>query len=170
MIALFAVLSAHAQDDEICEAPPLTAPPSALSVAWVSPLGRRARAGSWLYVVPTSDLRAFAEGEGKGQVGRTLQWLGQRRTAKDPHRRYKVVVFDTSPDELCRPIVSDDATLDGVRPCDVNHAGPDGAYDGCGFATDRADAEPSVQLYRAQWRLLSVDGFCVLPFDRFLTR
>jgi hypothetical protein len=171
MITLLAMLSARAQEDyPACEAPPLTAPPSALSVAWVSPLGRRARGSSWLYVVPTADLRGFAHGEGKEQVGRTLQWLGLRKNAKNPHRRYKVVVFDTTPEELCRPLWSDDAVVDGVRVCDENRSGPDGAYEGCGWATDLSDGEPSIQVYRAQWRLLAVDGFCVLPLDRFLSR
>lgn len=169
MIALVALLSAHAQD-EVCDLAPLKTPSTNLSVAWVSPLRSRAGANEWLYVVATSDLRAFAAGEGERQVGRTLQWLGLRRTAKTPARRYKVVVFDTSPDELCRPIASDAAVLEGVRPCEENRSGPDGSYVGCGFATDRADGRPSVQVYRAPWRLLSVDGFCVLPLDRFLTR
>ena len=167
MIALLAAV-AFAQDDAVCDTSGFTAPPATLSVAWVSPLRKRAGANAWLYVVPTSDLRAFAAGEGKGAAGRTLQWLGLRRTSKEPRRSYKVVVFEATADDLCRPVATTEEELGGVRACDENRSGPDGAYDGCGFATDRADGQPSVQLYRAQWRMLSVDGFCVLPLDRFL--
>jgi hypothetical protein len=166
MIAFLAALSAHAQDE--CDTSALTEPPEALSVAWVSPLRKRAGANSWLYVVSTADLRTFADAH--PDVGRTLQWLGMRRTAKAPRRQYKVVVFDTAPGELCRPVVTDQETLAGVVTCDESRSGPDGSYVGCGLATDRATGSPSVQLYRGQWRVLSVDGFCVLPLERFVSR
>jgi hypothetical protein len=154
---------------QTCDASRWTAPPDAMSVAWVSRLGDRARNTEWLYVVPTADLRAFVAGDGKGDLVRTLQWLGLRRSDKPPTGRYKVVIFDTAPAELCRPVASTEPALAGVVPCDEDHSRPRGAYDGCGALTDLRTGKPSVQVYRGQWQTLAADGFCVLPADRFLS-
>ncbi|MEQ1503732.1 MAG: hypothetical protein ABMB14_15945 [Myxococcota bacterium] len=170
MIAWLVVRSAFAQ--ATCPSTPeLVAPPPAVSVAWVSPLGRRARGKAWLYVVPTADLRAYAQDPSHPDAARVLQWLGARRSGKPPSRRYKVVVFDTRPEAICRPIrLADgaDPALAGVPACDEDHAGPQGRYAGCGWATDQATGQPSIQVYRAQWNTLAANGFCLLPFDRFL--
>jgi hypothetical protein len=164
--------AAEAQDDPTCAAPPLTEPGSSLSVAWVSPLGKRARGKAWLYVVPTADLRAFAAADGK-EVVRLLQWAGVRRSSRPPRRQYKVVVFDVSADRICRPVVAAPGDLEagrlaGVAPCDEDHAGPHRKYEGCGWITDLATGEPSIQAYRARWNDLAVNGFCLLPLERFV--
>jgi hypothetical protein len=165
--------SVAALAQEVCDVPELSEPDDALSVAWVSPLGKHARGKAWLYVVPTSDLRAFGK-EADGNIGRVLQWMGMRRKAKAPTRRYKVVVFDTTPDAICRPIEpSKEGSIEpisGVRPCDEDHRGAQGQYEGCGFLTDRSNGEPSIEVYRAQWNALANNGFCVLPLERFLGR
>ncbi|MEZ4241418.1 MAG: hypothetical protein R3F59_35760 [Myxococcota bacterium] len=172
MIALWLAM-AGARAQECGGSPELTDPGAQLSVAWISPLGKRVRGKAWLYVVPTTELRAFAAGEGKGDVVRLLQWAGVRRSARPPHRRFKVVVFDVSADQICRPVVADGASLregrlEGVAPCDEDHAGPHRNYAGCGWVTDFATGAASVQTYRARWNDLAANGFCLLPLARFV--
>lgn len=176
MIALLSTLLAASAQDEVCSAPELTDPGSPLSVAWISPLGKRVRGKAWLYVVPTTELRAFVSGgEGQGDVARTLQWAGVRRSSKPPKRRYKVVIFDVSADRICRPVVPTAEQLDGgrlvgVAPCEEDHAGPHKRYEGCGWLTDLATGQPSIQAYRARWNDLAANGFCLLPLERFVAR
>lgn len=168
-----AILQARAEDIGVCDTPQLNEPPDVLSVAWVSPLAKRAKGKAWLYVVPTAALRAYGQ-EAKGDQARVLQWLGLRRTSKPPTRSYKVVIFDTEPRALCRPIEPPESApvepMAGLLPCDEDHRGPQRRYEGCGWLTDRATGEPSIEVYRAQWNALAGDGFCVLPLDRFLAR
>ena len=104
---------------QTCDAPALPAPDEALSVAWVSPLRSRARADEWLVVVPTADLREYAQGA--GSVGRTLQRLGLRKRPADPRRLYKVVVFDVARTSALGPVLKaraiqrlGDRLVDGV--------------------------------------------------------
>lgn len=166
MIPVLAAL-ARADEPAACEAPDLPSPAEALSVAWVSPLRRRAGADRWLVVVPTADLRDFAEGEG---VGRTLQRLGLRRRPTDPRRRWKVVVFDVPAAALCRPLRdrTPGEVVADVATCDERRSAPRGRYDGCGWLEDAADGSPSAVAYRARWRDLAPEGFCVLPMERFV--
>jgi hypothetical protein len=161
--------------DEVCESPPLADPGDTLSVAWVSPLRKRARGKAWLYVVPTAELRTFAAGEARGDVARLLQWAGIRRSSRPPTRRFKVVVFDVGADRLCRPVVPEDGALvqgrlAGVSPCDEGQAGEHGKYEGCGWITDLATGRPSVEAFRAQWNDLAANGFCLLPLERFVAQ
>jgi hypothetical protein len=161
------VVAALAQDT--CPPADLPSLPSSVAVAWVSPLGRHVSNGTWLRVVPSSDIRAFLAELPEDQADvRLLQWLGLRSSSRPPQRRYKVVVFDMPRDRLCRPIPSGDELLAGVRPCDERHSGAKGRYEGCGFLTDRATGTPSALYTGAEWRELSRDGFCVLPLERFL--
>lgn len=172
LLAALLPLPASAAEPPVCDLSSLTEPPEVLSVAWVSPLARRARGKAWLYVVPTAKLRAYGQ-QVDGAQGRVLQWLGMRRTSKVPSRRYKVVIFDTTRGALCRPVEPDGPSgepIQGVLPCDEDHRGPHKRYEGCGLLTDRADGKPSIEVYRAQWNALAADGFCVLPLDRFLDR
>jgi hypothetical protein len=167
MIALLARLAAAAEPP-VCDLSALEDPGDTLSVAWVSRLGDRARNTEWLYVVPTRDLRTFLETEARGDLVRTLQWLGLRRSAKAPKARYKVVVFDVARDQLCRPVLTTEPAVAGVRPCDEDHAGPQGDYSGCGYLTDLGSERAGGVVYRAQWQALAADGFCLLPIERFL--
>lgn len=170
-MSLVAWLGAAAlgQSAPTCAPDALRPPPETLSVAWVSRLGKRARGRAWLRVVPTTELRAFATGQAAGNAVRTLQWLGLRRSTRPLKGRYKVVVFDTVATALCRPVASD--TLEpvaGVVPCDDAHA-VERFTDGCGQGVDRATGAAVVPVYGAQWNTLAVNGFCVLPLDRFVT-
>jgi len=145
------------------------APPDALSVAWVSRLGARARAGSWLAVVPTADLRAATTG---GSVARLLQVTGHRRSSREPRRRYKVVVFDVSSDQLCRPVsgVPTGQPAAGVIACDERRSQPSRSATGCGHTVDRSTGGTGVPAYASRWSDLAGNGFCVLPAERFVAR
>ena len=153
---------------QTCDGPPLTAPGEALSVAWVSPLRSHAGANEWLVVVPTAELRAYATGG--ATVGRTLQRLGLRKRPTDPHRRYKVVVFDAARTSLCRPLAAGPpgAVVAEVVTCDERRSRERAGYDGCGWLED-VTGEASFAAYRARWSDLAGNGFCVLPMDRFVT-
>ena len=113
-------------------------PGGTISVAWVSPLGRRAGNHRFLQVVPTVELRRAATTD--ASLARTLQRLGMRRSSHEPDRRYKVVVFDARTDELY----------------------------GCGATVDHATEAAGLPLYGATWATLAADGFCVLPAARFV--
>jgi hypothetical protein len=160
MWALWSALAAA----QTCDASALDAPGATVSVAWVSPVRARAGARRWLWVVPTKELRAFAETH---ETGRVLQWLGEQRKDRPPRRRWKVVVFDATPADLCRPLADDGAgDVAGVARCDERRSpGPDRTQS-CGQRLDRATGKPAVDVYRSQWASLATNGFCVLPLER----
>lgn len=169
MISLPLLLAAaHAEVPSRCSAD-LAEPPEALSVAWISPLRRKARARTWLWVVPTSELRARVAEEGGG-IARTLQLVGQRKRSKEPSRRYKVTIFDVRADALCRPLdgVEPAQVVAGVPACSERLGRASGTYDGCGVTPDLATGADGLPAYRARWRDLAVHGFCVLPLDRLI--
>ena len=145
-----------------CDPEALSPPPETLSVAWVSPLPRRAH--GWLEVVRTRDAAR------QGDVGRMLQALGRRRKDTAPRRRYKVVVFDVSATALCRGVagVEEGAVVGGVRACADRLTRSTRSTDGCGHVVDRADDSAGVEVFRARWRDLAREGFCVLPAERFV--
>lgn len=147
------------------DAPPV---PDTLAVAWVSPLGKHVSGASWLPLVTTADLRAFAAKNEADDYVRTLQWLGLRSSARPPQRRYKVVVFDVSRESLCRPVGAGEPSGDEVRRCEDERAAPRAAHDGCGYLTDLRTETPSAPVFSARWEDVSADGFCVLPLERFL--
>ncbi len=159
--------AALAQDCTVGELPE---PPDTVSVAWVSRLPKRARSGSWLHVVPTTELRAFAQQH--GSVARMLQRAGLRRSGKEPKRRYKVVVFDVPAGALCRPVASaaEGEAVSGGLACDERRSDPSRQSPGCGRTADRADGSPGLVLYRARWSDLARNGFCVLPAERFVSK
>jgi hypothetical protein len=136
--------------------PAFDAPPESLSVAWVSPLHRHA---GWMDVVPTAELRAWIAEEKPG-VGRLLQRLGDRKKATAPHRRFKVTVFEVRRVDLCRPVDGDPVIAD-VAICENGPAS-------CGYTVDRASGDRGFDTFRIRWRDAAVQGFCVLPADRFV--
>ncbi len=148
---------------QTCDLDHFVEPESALAVAWVSPLGRRAR-GS-IPVVRTQDLRRL----GADGFGRALQAVGLRRRDRAPRRPRKVVVFDAVPADLCRPVAGQEEGQDlaGMPSCPVKWSNATRARDGCGYTVDRATGEPGAELFLARWRDLARGGFCVLPADRF---
>ena len=57
--------------------------------------------------------------EGGGSVARMLQHLGLRGSAKEPKKRWKVVIFDAEPGDLCRPVAGHDDPRRHRRPGDL---------------------------------------------------
>ena len=145
-----------------CTGEGLAPVPDTLSVAWVSKVGAQAGASRWLWVVPTSELRSYTAGAG---LGRTLQWLGDRKRDADPRGRYKVVIFDVDRAALCRP--AEGGPFGGVAACDERRTPDPDRTQGCGLAVDRATGQSSVAVFRAEWATLAANGFCVLPYERF---
>lgn len=165
---MIALLAAAAFADPVCGGD-LPAPPDHLSVAWVSPLGARVGANGWLTVVPTAALRDYVQDQRPG-VGRLLQHLGARKRSSDPHRRYKITIFDVEADALCRPIpdAAEETLAGGVPTCPAGRAELGHGYAGCGVLTDRGTGAPSLPVFRITWSDAAFAGFCVLPVERFL--
>jgi hypothetical protein len=139
-----------------------------LSVAWVSPMGRSVGRKAHLTVVPTAELRKWAEAEA-ADVARTLQVLGLRRAADAPSTAWKVTVFDVAAADLCRPLAAGEGLAAGVAVCSTADRHVPGRYDGSGCTLDLADATPGLQVYSLTWEVAAAQGFCVLPMTRFLT-
>jgi len=146
----------------------LPAPTDTQSVVWISPLGKKASAGRSLRVIPMSALREAA-GNGPMSVGRMLQLIGERKHARNPKRPWKVTVFEASSGALCRPVEGADPTefVAGLPVCKAGQSGSNRRSTGCGTTVDRASGRDGVVLFRARWRDLAPQGFCVLPADRF---
>jgi hypothetical protein len=161
-----ALLLASALADTPCGGE-LHRPPETLSVAWVSRLRDDAAAQTWLPVVATADLRAWMQRESP-TPGRFLQYLGLRKTAEDPKRRWKVTVFDVHVSKLCRAIESAEETevIEGVGACGFGNRTRGDS--GCGYAIDRKDGSRGPDLYRIRWADAAARGFCVLPAQRFV--
>ncbi len=171
MVGLIAAWALAGEPVKACEGP-WPAPEQALSVAWVSPLRDRAGNNRWLTLTPTAELRAYGRGEAKGSVARVLQHLGARKRSKEPRRAYKVVVFDVPVDALCRPLGDHDGgaeLVDGVRACVAQATRLREAHDGCGRLVDHGGGA-TTPVFRARWRDVVGNGFCVLPAERFLER
>ena len=168
-LGLFLALPAFAQDAPTCAAD-LVAPPESFSVAWISPVGQTVRAGKALPVVPTKALRGWVRRD-QPSLARFLQRVGVRRSAKPPRRAYKVVVFDVdAPRTLCRPVsaMEEGGEVAGLPVCEERLSKPRNGEDGCGHTLDRATGQPGLPMYRATWRDLVRNGFCVLPAEHFL--
>ena len=167
MVGVVAAL-AVAGEPVSCEGP-WPQPDPALSVAWVSPLRKQVGNNGWLTLVPTAEVLQWSKAEARGSVGRMLQHLGMRKRAREPRRAYKVVVFDVRSDVLCRPLLDREAGEDaeGVPACEASGARVGAVDDGCGRVFDTV-APQSTAVYRARWRDVVANGFCVLPADRFL--
>ncbi len=169
MVGLMLVLSAVAFGSETgCELPEL-AVDGRVSVAWVSRLRDRTGASGWLWVVPTSELRASL-GEGSSSVGKMLYELGLRRRATEPRRRWKVTVFDVRAGDLCRPVEQayEGEAVAGLAACDERRSSTRSGADACGRAVTRDTGALGLPLLRGQWQIMARDGFCVLPAERFV--
>ncbi len=144
-------------------------PPDTQAVVWISPLRRSVRNGSRLRVVPVRALRALSE-DGTLSTGRVLQILGERKRAKNPRRPWKATIFQASSGALCRPIEGHPPTafVDGLPVCSRRESRANKRQTTCGTTLDRGRMRPGVELYRASWRDLAPQGFCVLPLERFL--
>lgn len=159
---------ASAQDIPTCE-PLAPLERETLSVAWVSPLQGRVFGNQWITVVPTADLQAWVRDQ-QADLGRLLQGLGLKKRYSAPAMHWKVTIFEVSPDDLCRPVEhgAPGDRLAGHVICSKGSKGVSGAYDGCGYTTDRADDTRGVDVFSLRWRDAAAAGFCVLPAERFL--
>jgi len=155
---------------EPCEAT-LAPPPPNLSVAWISPLRKRTGSARWLEVIPTRTLAAWLREHPEATTGDLLRHAGARRRPREPHRRYKVTIFDTDPTSLCRPIEGAEppTMVEGVLACPRGVGRATGRYEGCGVATDFNTGGRGPEVYRARWRDLARRGFCVIPAERFVS-
>ena len=164
---------------------PLKEPEETLQVAWMSPLGQKARAGQSIEVVDFRDLRNWVRSQ-KPSAKRILQYLGLLPLTRNRiwwffHRRfeaknYKIVIFDVDRKHLCRPIYNSGQKTErqGVSICTDKSIGPinrlarDG-FSGKGYALDTESPERSLEVYRITWRDAVTKGFCVFPLGRFLS-
>ena len=131
------------------------------SVAWVSALPRRGV--GWMSVTDATLLRRWVEAE-RPSAARFLQHVGVRRSARDPKRSFKVVIFDVAGDRLCVPGQADPTVLCDVRGASrVRHGERD-----CGQVVVRGSDVPGATMLRGRWEDMAASGFCVLPLERFL--
>lgn len=167
MIGLWLAL-AWAGEAPSCGAVTLDPVEAAVSVAWVSPAGRSVAAGRELEVVPTASLRALASQD--GSVARLLQRVGERGSPREPKRRWKVVIFEAEPGDLCRTVAGHDdpVAVGGLVTCRPGPSDPDPGQTGCGTTVDRATGAAGLPQFRGRWRDLARNGFCVLPAERFV--
>lgn len=161
---------ALAADPPTCENVELPAAPAALSVAWVSPVGRTVGRKASVMVVPTRELRGWVGREAHGSTARMLQRLGLRGSPREPKKRWKVVIFDAEPGDLCRPVVGHEepAVVSGMLTCTPRQSKVAKGQSGCGYTTDRASGEMGLEQFRGTWEDLARNGFCVLPAERFV--
>jgi hypothetical protein len=87
------------------------------------------------------------------------------------HHRWKVTVFDVRTALLCRPVeyATEVQTVDGVAACPSTRQTGVRHDTGCGTTLDTASGDPGLDLFRIRWRDAAVQGFCVMPLDRFLS-
>jgi hypothetical protein len=139
------------------------------SIAWVTPVGQRARANTWLTVIPTARLREWMTRH-EAQLPRLLQGLGRRRKATTPRHDWKVTIFEVDSGMLCRPVEEGEpgTLVSGLPICPRNQRTVSGRHDGCGYATDLAYQTRGPELLGIQWRDAVKRGFCVLPASRFI--
>lgn len=146
----------------------LPSPPDRLAVAWV---GRwKQRPTGWIRVVPARDLASWVAEQRPAWTGRTLQRLGLRKRNVDPKRRFKVVIFDVSREDLCRPVVEVEAEMpiQGVPPCPSRLARPDKVTTGCGHTLDHRTGGPGFTQYAIRSRTAHAKGSCTVPLERYL--
>lgn len=173
--ALAAVLALAPRPASAQACQELAAVPEGLQVAWVSPVGRRVRAGATIEVVRVQDLRKWVRDHGADSA-RLVQGLGMapRWGGRRVKKGYKVVIFDVQAAWMCRPMDADVAGKDvgGVIACDGSEGGriylhrP--GYTGCGYSLDTGASTRGVDVFRVKWSDASTWGFCTMPLERFI--
>jgi hypothetical protein len=149
--------------------------PESVQVVWISPVRRQVAARGWLEVVRLADLESWA-GDGDPDAVRLLQAAGLARKngRRAARTSWKATIFDVERDWMCRPIEGQAPGTDvaGIAACDERATKPLGrgapGYTGCGHALDTANARRGFDVYRIRWEDAASQGFCVMPFDRFL--
>lgn len=151
-----------------CE--PVEALPEQVQVAWVSPLRARVGAKEEMVVVRSAPLQAMIDRAGRdaAAVLRGLGLIGGRAEARG---EWKVTVFDVPAAALCRPVADPgEGALSGVRTCAVDRLPrvKRRAWDGCGYLRDTGTGLRTLDAFLVDWGTASLNGFCLLPFRRFL--
>ncbi|MBL8616682.1 MAG: hypothetical protein JNM72_13810 [Deltaproteobacteria bacterium] len=149
--------------------------PEGLQVAWVSPMGRRVRAGATIEVVRVQDLRKWVRDHGADSA-RLVQGMGMapRWGGRRAKKEYKVVIFDVQADWMCRPMGDVEAGKDvgGVIACDGREGGRiayhRSGYTGCGYSLDTGASTRGLDVFRVKWSDASTWGFCTMPLERFI--
>ena len=154
-----------------CE--PLTAVPDTLSVAWVSEVPAGATDTTWLPVVQLTSLRAYVE-KSTRDATTVLRGLGLLSRTQPVRAPYKVTVFEVPKTVLCRPMDAEAGSeVEGIAVCaeSEQRAGPGtkaASYSGCGYGTDLGAGVRGLDEFRVRWGDAVRQGFCVLPWERFL--
>jgi hypothetical protein len=140
--------------DSGCLTPPTG---DTVAVAWVSPVGRKVGAKTFVDVVPASAIRR----EDFQTVGELAHGLGLRKHKTPPKRPYKVTIFEVDPRALCRPVegMEPGERVGGVAACESARTAA--KTDGSGCIED-------LPVYRIRWSEAAARGFCVLPAQRFV--
>ena len=144
-------------------------------MAWVSPMGRRVRAGATIEVVRVQDLRKWVRDHGADSA-RLVQGMGMapRWGGRRAKKEYKVVIFDVQADWMCRPMGDVEAGKDvgGVIACDSREGGRiayhRSGYTGCGYTLDTGASTRGLDVFRVKWSDASTWGFCTMPLERFI--
>ena len=149
--------------------------PEGVQVAWISPVGRRVRAGATIEVVRVTELRKWVRDHGADSA-RLVQAVGMapRRGGRRAQKDYKVVIFDVQAGWMCRPMGDVDAGKDvgGVIACDRAEGGriylhrP--GFTGCGYSLDTGASTRGLDVFRVRWSDASTWGFCTMPLERFI--
>ena len=148
--------------------------PESLQVAWISPVDKTVRGGTWLEVVRVRDLRRWVRAN-SADPARVLAAMGMIERGESLREEYKITIFDVQSAWLCRPIsegVPGEDVL-GAPVCEeradrpVSRQHSDG-FTGCGYSLDTYSSVRGLDVYRVQWSEASAWGFCVLPIGRFL--
>lgn len=139
----------------------LEEPPGNVQVAWITPIRKQVRANAEIEVVRIDQLAGFVH-DNKADQTRVLQALGMagKRGGWRARRLYKVVVFETTASELCRPgdhIEGD--VIAGARACGSGRSG---------CTQDKLTDAPGLEVYRLSWRDAARWGFCVVPLEVYL--
>jgi hypothetical protein len=174
LLALATGSEARAQDGA-CLA--LTEIPDATQVVWISPVRRQVGAHSWMEVVRLGDLESWVAAHDKDPV-RMLQAagiVGRKAGARATEATWKVTIFDVERSWMCRPVAATvpGTDLHGVQACEEPQqkaaSGARPGFTGCGYAVDSAASTRGLDVFRIRWEDAASQGFCVMPFDRFLT-
>jgi len=171
LLALVLAQTPAARAASACQA--VEAPPDAFQVAWVSPVRKKVHAKRYLEVVRTSDLRVLVR-QYNNDATRVLQALGmvgKRGGGIFTPDRWKVTIFDVEASWLCRPMKgrTPGEILSGLQVCSKRQDHGNRFFTGCGYSTDTVSGGRGLDTFRVRWRDASRWGFCVMPWERFLS-
>jgi hypothetical protein len=121
-------------------------------------------------VVRSGPLQQLVHDKG-GDATAVLRGMGLVGPKGDGDGRWKVTLFDVRREWLCRPMEGGPGALTaGVAVCDHPRRGGihRKAWTGCGYLTDVVTRLRTLDVFRIDWPTATTEGFCLLPFARFL--